>query len=118
MVQKLTKIFTFCSAHHLPGHIKCGNNHGHEWKLEVTLEGEVKNHMVIDFHEFNKIVNDKVLSKLDHRDLNDIFEYPSCEEIAKWVWDELLSSLGLSIRLYRIILWENQTSYTTYEGKN
>ena len=37
------------SAHYLPGHGKCGRVHGHTYKIEVLVEGEVReNGMVID----------------------------------------------------------------------
>jgi len=30
------------SAHYLPGHGKCGKMHGHTYKIEVLIEGEVQ----------------------------------------------------------------------------
>jgi len=30
------------SAHYLPGHGKCGRVHGHTYKIEVIIEGEVR----------------------------------------------------------------------------
>ncbi len=38
-------------AHFLPGHPKCGQLHGHTYKVEVTIEGEQTGGMVIDFNE-------------------------------------------------------------------
>jgi len=43
------------SAHYLPGHGKCGRVHGHTYKIEVVVEGEVReNGMVIDFMTLKK----------------------------------------------------------------
>ncbi|TDI89346.1 MAG: 6-carboxytetrahydropterin synthase QueD, partial [Caldithrix sp.] len=36
-------------AHFLPGHPKCGQLHGHTYKVEVVIEGENKDGMIIDF---------------------------------------------------------------------
>ena len=33
---------TFDSAHFLPNHPKCGRIHGHTYKVEIEVEGELK----------------------------------------------------------------------------
>ncbi|HDM22763.1 MAG TPA: 6-carboxytetrahydropterin synthase, partial [Methanomicrobia archaeon] len=61
----------FDAAHRIPDHSgKCKNLHGHTYKLIVTMEGEVKDGMVIDFEDMKNIV-DPVIEKYDHSYLND-----------------------------------------------
>lgn len=87
----VTKIFTFDAAHNLTNYYgKCERLHGHTYKLEVTLEGEVQgNGMVIDFVVLKRIVKKHVLDQLDHRYLNDVVENPSAERMVTWIWERL-----------------------------
>ena len=69
--------------------------------------------MVFDFFELKKIVNQKILDRLDHHFLNDIIPQSTAENIAIWIWNELKSE----VPLYQIKLWETPTSYVIYEGE-
>lgn len=71
----------FDSMHMLPGHPKCGVPHGHTYKLEVIVEGSVVNGMVVDF-DVLKSVSKEILREYDHVNLNDSFDFPSCENLA------------------------------------
>ena len=118
----ITKVFTFDCSHHLkdyPG--KCKNIHGHTYKLEVTLKGTPdKNGLVIDFHDLNDIVENEILSQIDHKYLNDIFDFnPTCEMLGLWIWDKLLKKVeGLECNLEKLVLWETPTSYITIDAKD
>ncbi len=107
----LHKEFTFEAAHYLPKyHGKCENMHGHTYKLVVTLKGEPDSEgMIRDFVEVKKIVNAKVIDKLDHKLINDIIKNPSAENIATWVWQQLAAELSL----YEVRIWETVTSSVT-----
>ncbi|MCQ2320454.1 MAG: 6-carboxytetrahydropterin synthase [Bacteroidales bacterium] len=71
---RLTKIFHFDMAHVLKDYDgPCRNIHGHSYELRVTVKGEPicdplspKNGMVMDLHDLKCLVNDNVVSKLDH----------------------------------------------------
>lgn len=108
MKKQLVKIFEFCGSHHLPWHQgKCQNLHGHTWKLEVKVEGEVnQNGVVIDFHTFKEIVNDNVINRLDHKNLNDIIPNPTAENLLDWIY----SSLPDFLQVIELKLWESNTS--------
>ncbi len=108
----VTKEFTFDSAHYLPDyHGKCESMHGHTYKMHVTVEGEVQpDGMVLDFVELKKIVKERVISKLDHKLLNEVIATPSAENIAIWSWEQLEKKLPL----YEIKVWETPTSFVTY----
>lgn len=113
----VTKIFTFDSAHNLINYDgACRNLHGHTYKLEVTVGGDVNTSgMICDFTELNEVVRENIISKLDHKYLNDVFPFnPTCELMAKWMWDTLNKIfLDKSYSVEKIILWETPTSFAT-----
>lgn len=116
----LTKSFRFEAAHHLPGHRgKCARPHGHSYRLEVTVRGPIKDApgasdhgMVIDFADLAHLVQEAVVARLDHYDLNEVLGiHTTAENLAHWIWDALLAA-GLSEELlFRIRLWETETGY-------
>ena len=60
---------TFACAHMLSKHDKCARVHGHNYQIEVEIEGELnENNMIIDFSLFKKCVG-KILKELDHKTL-------------------------------------------------
>ena len=88
MKMSLTKTFTFAAAHKLPNYQGlCRNLHGHEWRLDITVEGEVNKQtgMVVDFVHFKGIVDHEIIHKLDHTYLNDLIPYPTAELILNWI---------------------------------
>ncbi len=113
----VTKEFKFDAAHFLTDyHGKCEKLHGHTYKLHVTVKGDVKEDgMVMDFVELKKIVNERVISKLDHSLLNDTIDNPSAENIAIWIWNRLKDISGA--KLYEIKVWETDTSFVTYRAE-
>ncbi|HVB25443.1 MAG TPA: 6-carboxytetrahydropterin synthase QueD [Ktedonobacteraceae bacterium] len=116
----ITKSFRFEAAHHLPGHQgKCANLHGHSYKLEVTLRGPINiapgkssNGMVMDFGDLAQIVRSSVIETLDHQDLNAVTKlHTTAENLAHWIWDALVTSRLDEQLLYRIRLWETESSF-------
>src|SRR5262249_55326005 len=69
-------------AHFLPGHPKCGQVHGHTYKVEVIIEGEASGGMVVDFTDL-KTRTREVLAQYDHRHWNDVLEVPTVENICQ-----------------------------------
>lgn len=112
---KVTKIFTFDSAHKLDDYEgKCRHLHGHTYKLEVTLQGALSgNGMVFDFSLLKKVVTEKVINQLDHKYLNEIFDFnPTSENIAIWVFEQIADNIKTtSCWLEGIRLWETATSF-------
>jgi 6-pyruvoyltetrahydropterin/6-carboxytetrahydropterin synthase len=97
------RTFYFDASHHLPHYKgKCERFHGHTYRLDVEVEGEVgKDGMVLDFSELGKIVEENVIEKLDHMNLNDVLKNPSAENIVEWIWNKLEGKFNLaSVRLY------------------
>lgn len=114
----ITKIFTFAGAHQLPNHPgKCKNLHGHEWKLEVTISGQIDadTGMIIDFSDLKKIVNENVIDVLDHSYLNNTLPNPTAENIISWIWDKLEDKVKNKRRnLFALKLWEAPDSCIEY----
>lgn len=111
----VTKIFTFDSAHYLENYNgKCERLHGHTYKLEVCLTGQKDEAgLVFDFSELKKIVNEQIITRLDHNLLNKTLDFnPSAENILEWVWNQLKSKLNdKKYCLYSLKLWETPTSF-------
>ena len=117
---QLTKSFTFEAAHSLPtfpqGH-KCRRLHGHSFKVDVLVAGEVDpaKGYLIDYADI-KAACDPIRKQLDHYHLNEIegLENPTSEVLARWIWDRLRPRLPL---LSRVSVRETCTSACEYAGK-
>jgi 6-pyruvoyltetrahydropterin/6-carboxytetrahydropterin synthase len=114
------RVFQVEAAHHLPnvpsGH-KCARLHGHSFRIEVHVSGEVGEHngWVMDFADLRRIFQ-PVYDQLDHHYLNEIdgLENPTSENLAKWIWWQLQTELtGLS----KIIVQETCNAGCIYRGK-
>mgnify|MGYP000226705492 CR=1 FL=1 len=63
----VAKRFKWEAAHRIPWHSgKCKNLHGHSYKMDVELEGEIDAQgIVVDFHDIKHIIN-PIVDQLDH----------------------------------------------------
>ncbi|MDP3970079.1 MAG: 6-carboxytetrahydropterin synthase QueD [bacterium] len=111
----IVKEFEFAAAHALTKFRgKCENLHGHNYRLAITITGKLdKDDLVMDFGELKNIVKEHVIDKLDHTNLNDEFENPSCELVAKWIFDKLKKDLNIT----QVQLWETPNSSVIYNEK-
>ncbi|MCX7554654.1 6-carboxytetrahydropterin synthase QueD [Marinicella sp. S1101] len=113
------KEFYLESAHWLPnvpdGH-KCGNLHGHSFKviIKVTGEPDATTGWIIDFAEI-KAAFQPIYKQLDHHCLNEVagLENPTSENLAIWIWQKLKPELPL---LSEIEICETCTSGCVYRG--
>jgi 6-pyruvoyltetrahydropterin/6-carboxytetrahydropterin synthase len=119
MRARLTKDFTFEAAQTLPnapeGH-KCRGVHGHSFKVEVSVEGDVdlKAGWVYDHAKISDAMK-PLLKMLDHAYLNDIegLENPTIEKMAEWFWEKLQSQCP---GLCEIVVHETPTARCVYRG--
>jgi 6-pyruvoyltetrahydropterin/6-carboxytetrahydropterin synthase len=117
---KLSKTFSFEAAHDLPtfpeGH-KCRRLHGHSFRFDVVVEGEVaaEKGYLIDYGDIKKVAG-PIVKQLDHYYLNKIegLENPTSENLAKWIFEKLKPSLPL---LHSIVVYETCTSTCEYRGE-
>ena len=107
----------FSSAHHLLNYKgKCENMHGHNWKVEVTAQGNEldKSNILIDFKLLKKEINE-IIEYLDHKDLNELDEFkgnsPSSEFIAKFIYTKAKEKFP---NISRVDIWETSTSRASY----
>jgi 6-pyruvoyltetrahydropterin/6-carboxytetrahydropterin synthase len=91
-------------AHFLPGHPKCGTPHGHTYKVELTVEGDVHDGMVMDFADLKQSLR-RILFDYDHKSWNDFLEYPSVENICHLIHRQLRERLTFS---YTVRVWEGE----------
>jgi len=109
--------FRFEAAHHLPKHMgKCFSPHGHSYRVELAVEARVspETGMTIDFADMEAIVRSNVLESCDHRDLNELIENPTAENIVVWIWKRLEKALP---GLVSIELWEVEGCSVLYRGE-
>jgi 6-pyruvoyltetrahydropterin/6-carboxytetrahydropterin synthase len=108
--------FNFAASHRLPRYDgPCFRLHGHNYRFGVAVEGEVDpaTGMIADFGEVKRIVGDAILARADHRDLNEVLENPTAENIARWIWEALQPRLpGLA----EVKLWEIPGCCVTCRG--
>jgi 6-pyruvoyltetrahydropterin/6-carboxytetrahydropterin synthase len=96
--------------------------HGHNYDLEVCVAGNVDpvTGMVTDFAALDRIVREKVISQIDHRNLNTDVPWlagivPTTENLAAKIWD-ILQPHVRPARLFSITVGERDTNIVTYFG--
>ncbi len=104
---------------------KCNNphGHGHNYTLEVTVEGEPdpKTGMVLDLGELKNLLENEVMQRMDHRFLNyEVPELkgliPTCENVAIVIWKLLTPKIPQG-RLYRVRLYESPDLFADCYGE-
>lgn len=114
----VVKEFTFDAAHHLPDYDgPCQNLHGHSYKLQIGVRGEVDKPtgMVVDFSELKKVVNKEIINKLDHTYLNEVMgDFPSYMPTAENMVQWIVSRLRRMYKLSFVRLYETSTSYAEW----
>ena len=104
---------------------KCNNPnwHGHNYTLEVTVAGtpDAETGYVVDLAELKRIINEKVVDKVDHANLNLDVSFlqgimPSTENFVVAIWHELADALP-SGRLHRVRLYETERNMAEYLGE-
>jgi len=100
------------------------SGHGHNYILEVTLEGEPDpvTGMIFDLKKLKDIIQQSVIEPMDHRFLN--FEVPpfdkvvpTVENVAAEIWERLRAKIdGGGARLENVRLYETDDLYVDYTG--
>jgi 6-pyruvoyltetrahydropterin/6-carboxytetrahydropterin synthase len=98
--------------------------HGHNYVVEVTLEGDPDpvSGMVLDLKELKSILNAKVVDSFDHRFLNKEVPpfdrtIPTVENIAIEIWNRIEPSLSRPpAKLHAVRVYETPNLYVDYFG--
>jgi len=113
----------FASAHALRNYKgRCENVHGHNWKVQVVIEGEKLDAtgMLVDFLDVKSFMGE-VLDRIDHQFLNEIPPFdvvnPSAENIAEYFYQQLngkLAGTPVPVRIREVKIWETEIQSATY----
>ena len=104
---------------------KCANRngHGHNYTLEVTVEGEVDpvTGFVVDLKQLKDVMDREVVQIYDHRHLNlEVPEFrqtiPTTENIAIAIWRRLEPKLD-GAKLHRVRVYEMADLFADYYGE-
>lgn len=90
----IAKEFVWEMSHRLTFHEgACKNIHGHSYKMQVFLKGDLdKNGMIIDFYDLAKIV-DPMIMKLDHsfvcsKDDNEVLDFLKANSFKYYIMED------------------------------
>lgn len=104
----------------------CSNEnwHGHNYELDVTVEGEIdpETGYVMDLKALRDVVEREVIEDLDHRNLNLDVPWlegvcPTTENLVVAIWERIALALPEGVRLARLVLWETPRNYVEYTGE-
>jgi 6-pyruvoyltetrahydropterin/6-carboxytetrahydropterin synthase len=104
---------------------KCNNPnfHGHNYVLEVWIEGAIDTETgyVIDLKIVKDLIKNEITDRFDHKNLNlDCNEFlnlnPTAENIAVVCWNLLRTELDTKYEL-SIKLWETENNLVEYNGQ-
>ena len=116
---EIYKAFSIEAAHRLPNlpeSHKCYRLHGHSFKIEVHVTGEMDQNTgwIMDFADISAAFK-PLFERLDHHYLNEIegLENPTSENLARWIWRQLKPALPL---LSSVVVQETCTAGCIYEG--
>ncbi len=116
----LSRNFHFDAAHKVIDYNgKCENLHGHTYLLKVTITGPLKkDSMVLDFAILKKETEKLINGYLDHKYLNDLFENPTTENIAIFIFEKLRESFEkYGCEIYEVSLSEGINNTATVRKK-
>lgn len=135
-VVRVTKRVRFSAAHRLhspalgeagsrAAYGRCANagGHGHDYILDVTVEGEVDpaTGMVANVAALKATAMERVVAHVDHRRLDDDVPLlsgvvPTMENLVVEFWKALVLSVAPA-RLVRLRLFETEDNWAEYEGR-
>ena len=106
---------------------KCSNPnwHGHNYILYVTIKGnpDPNTGLVIHLRHVSKLIEEKILKKIDHKNLNVEVEFlkgkvPTSENVAIGIWNEIADDVrGLGGILHCIRIEQSENNIIEYYGE-
>ena len=99
------------------------NGHGHNYELEVTVEGELDpaTGFVVDLARIRDVVEQEVVRDVDHANLNCDVSWmrgvnPTSENLVVQIWRRLEGVMERG-RLVSVRLWETPRNSVEYRGE-
>jgi 6-pyruvoyltetrahydropterin/6-carboxytetrahydropterin synthase len=121
---KVTITKSFSAAHALKIGGKCEDLHGHNFKVDVTVEGPglTPEGILIDFRDLKRWTVE-ILDELDHKYLNDLPPFnggcATSENVAQHIFTLIADRMrGQSARIAEVTVWESDNSRVTYSGED
>ena len=100
------------------------NWHGHNFELDVTVEGPVdpETGYVMDLKILRNALEERVIRDVDHRNLNLEVPWldgliPTTENLAVAIWNRIADALPEGVRLEKVILHETPRNSVEYRGE-
>ena len=116
---------TFAAGHALRNYKgKCENIHGHNFRVQVTIEGERLDDtgLLVDFIDVKDLMG-SVIARLDHQFLNEVAPFdvknPSAENIAEYFYEQMSTGLAATpvpVRIREVKIWETDIQSATYRA--
>ncbi len=117
---------TFAAGHALRNYKgKCENVHGHNFKVQVTIEGDRLDDtgLLVDFIDLKNLMG-AVIGRLDHQFLNEVAPFdvknPSAENIAEYFHQEMtvgLLNTPVPVSIREVKVWETEIQSASYRPK-
>ena len=104
---------------------KCNNPnwHGHNYTLDISVEGETepRTGYVFDLARLKAVAEDEILRLVDHKNFNLDVPFmhgviPTSENIVVAFW-KILQSRVAPAKLKRLVLWETENNHVEYDGR-
>ena len=110
---------------HLYGPAANPSGHGHNYVVEITLEGEPDpvTGMVFDLKKLKELIQQTVIDPMDHRFLNHEVPpfdkvVPTTENVAAEIWRRLEAHFEVGrARLNNVRLYETEDLFVDYAGE-
>ncbi len=105
---------------------KCDNpkGHGHNYFLQVSVQGKIdpETGMVIDLKKLKDIIRERVIDRVDHRNLNEDVDFlqgvvPTAENLARCFWQQLAPVITEG-KLCEVVLEETEKNSVIYRGED
>ncbi|KAL8173555.1 UNVERIFIED_CONTAM: hypothetical protein K2H54_007733 [Gekko kuhli] len=104
---------------------KCNNpnGHGHNYKVEVTVQGKIDpaTGMVINLADLKDYMQEAIMEPLDHKNLDKDVPYfadvvSTTENVAVFIWENLQKRLPKGA-LYKVKVYETDKNIVVYKGE-
>ncbi len=107
----------FSEAENLKVFGKCYNTHGHDYHIEVTVEGAIDGDsgLICDRDYFDDVLQKEIVGKFDKTHLNDHFPSTTGENVVKEFY-EILKEKLMPLKLVKVRVQETPKNHFTFGG--